>query len=551
VRKSIKLLALSMLALVLVLSGCNFSNSSSTSSGDGKNQGETNTDAKKTLNLSLENDIPDLNQVKTTDGISFSILNNIMEGLYRLDENHEAVPAIAESVDISDDKLTYTFHIREGVKWSNGDAVTANDFRYSWLRAMHPDTAGSYSFIIADYVVGGAEYLAGEAADSDVGIVAKDDQTLVVTINEPTPYFLGLTAFVTYFPLNEKFVTEAGDSFALTADKILYNGPFTLTEYDQAAGVKLVKNDQYWDKDNVDLDEVSLKVIKENSTALNLFDAGELDKVYLSSSDIQSYQDSEEYGTESKFNSWFLQMNLTKAPFDNLNIRKAFQLAVDPEILTSQILNNGSTPATGVVASDMAGVDGKLFRELNPNLVTPDVEKAKEYLAAGLAEIGGTLPKVTILTADDTIAKDTATFLQSEFKKNLGVDVQISTKPYSGRLQAMRDDDYQLGINKWGADYNDASTYLDLWVSVPEAKPLRGNYSSEKYNDLVAKSKTEKDEAKRMEYLLEAERVMVVEDSILTPLYDEGKAFLLNTDVSNFTTHPYGAPLELKYVMKN
>jgi len=539
-----KLLALSMLALVLLLSGCNFSDSS-----DGNSDSKDSKDEKKTLNLSLENDIPDLNQVKTTDGISFGILNNIMEGLYRLDENHEAVPAMAESVEISEDKLTYTFKLREGVKWSNGDAVTASDFRYSWLRAMHPDTAGSYAFIIADYVKGAAEYVAGEATDSEVGIVAEDDTTLVVTLNEPTPYFLGLTAFVTYFPLNEKFVSEAGDDFALTAETILFNGPFTMAEYDQAAGVKLVKNDKYWDKENVDIDEVSLKVIKENSTALNLYEAGDLDRVYLSSSDIQSYQEDEEFGTESKFNSWFVQFNLTKAPFDNVNIRKAFQLGYDPEILTSQILNNGSTPASGVVASGMAGVDGKLFRELNPDLVTPDVEKAKEYLAAGLKEIGGTLPDIEILTADDTIAKDTATFLQSEFKKNLGVDVNISTKPYSGRLQAMRDDAYQMGINKWGADYNDASTYMDLWVGTP-ASPLRGHYGSAEYNDLVAKSKSEKDDVKRMDYLLEAEQLLVVDDAVLAPLYDEGKAFLQNADVTNFTTHPYGASLELKYIKK-
>lgn len=539
-----KLLALSMLALVLLLSGCNFSDSS-----DGNSDSKDSKDEKKTLNLSLENDIPDLNQVKTTDGISFGILNNIMEGLYRLDENHEAVPAMAESVEVSEDKLTYTFKLREGVKWSNGDPVTASDFRYSWLRAMHPDTAGSYAFIIADYVKGAAEFVAGETTDSEVGIVAEDDTTLVVTLNEPTPYFLGLTAFVTYFPLNEKFVTEAGDDFALTAENILFNGPFTMTEYDQAAGVTLVKNDKYWDKENVDIDEVSLKVIKENSTALNLYEAGDLDRVYLSSSDIQSYQDDEEFGTESKFNSWFVQFNLTKAPFDNVNIRKAFQLGYDPETLTSQILNNGSTPASGVVASGMAGVDGKLFRELNPDLVTPDVEKAKEYLAAGLKEIGGTLPDIEILTADDTIAKDTATFLQSEFKKNLGVDVNISTKPYSGRLQAMRDDAYQMGINKWGADYNDASTYMDLWVGTP-ASPLRGHYGSADYNDLVAKSKSEKDDVKRMEYLLEAERLLVVDDAVLAPLYDEGKAFLQNAEVTNFTTHPYGASLELKYIKK-
>src|SRR5699024_3766791 len=189
------------------------------SDGDDKN-GESR-DEKKVLNLSLDNDIPDLNQVLTTDAISFSILNNIMEGLYRLDGNNEPEPAMAESVDISDDKLTYTFHLRDDIKWSNGDPVTADDFKYSWLRAMHPDTGGAYDDIIADFVAGGDEYVEGEIDESEVGIEVIDEQTLEVTLKDPTPFFLGLTAFATYFPLNEDFINDVGDDqFALEADTI-------------------------------------------------------------------------------------------------------------------------------------------------------------------------------------------------------------------------------------------------------------------------------------------------------------------------------------------
>src|SRR5699024_7559376 len=420
-------------------------------------------DGEKVLKLSLDNDIPDLNQVLTTDTISFSILNNVMEGLYRLDENNEPEPAMAESVDISDDKLTYTFHLRDDIKWSNGEPVTAEDFKYSWLRAMHPDTKGAYEDILHDYIVGGLEYSEGEADESEVGIEVIDDETLEVTIMKPTPFFLGLTAFATYFPLNEDFINEVGeDNFALTADSILYNGPYEMTEYDQAEGVMLEKNEEYWDKDNVEVDKVSMKVIKETSTALNLYESGELDRVYLSSNDVESFKDDEEFGTETQFNSWYLQFNFLEEPFDNKNIRKAFQLAFDPSSLTETVLNNGSEPAYGLVALGVHGDDDNTFRELAGDVVQPDYEAAKDYLEKGLDEVGE-LPKLEILTADDTIAKDTATFLQSAFKENLDVDVDIVTKPYSGRLDAMRENDYQMGISRWGSDYNDAMDILDLW----------------------------------------------------------------------------------------
>ncbi len=528
-----------LLALVL-LSACNFSN-------DAEKDNKADGEEKKVLNLSLENDIPDLNQVTTTDGISFDILNNIMEGLYRLDENNDPQPAMAESVDISEDKLTYTFHLRDGIKWSNGEDVTAHDFIYSWLRALHPDTSGSYSFIIADYVKGAEDYANGEGAAEDVAITAEDDQTLVVELNEPTPFFLGLTAFVTYFPLNEAFIEEVGEQFALNNESTLYNGPYVLSEYDQAVGVTMQKNEHYWDFDNVDVDEVSLKVIKEKSTELNLYESGELDRITLSSNDVDEFKDSEEFGTLTEFTSWYLQFNLGKAPFDNENIRKAFQLAFDPEVLVKNVLNNGSTPAYALLPPDMQGVDDQSFLELSGEVISPDYDQAKTYLEKGIEEIGGELPAIEILTANDTVAKDGATFIQSQVKENLGVDISIATKPYSGRLDAMREDDYQFAISKWGADYNDAMSYLDLWVGDPIA-PFRGNYHNPEYMDIVYQAKEEKDEEKRIDMLIEAQRILLEEDAVLGPMYYEGAAYLQKSNVENLVFHPYGARLDLKYV---
>jgi len=535
-----RLVLLMSMAIMLVLAACG-------GFTDDKDDDAGGEDGEKVLKLSLDNDIPDLNQVLTTDTISFSILNNVMEGLYRLDENNEPEPAMAESVDISDDKLTYTFHLRDDIKWSNGEPVTAEDFKYSWLRAMHPDTKGAYEDILHDYIVGGLEYSEGEADESEVGIEVIDDETLEVTIMKPTPFFLGLTAFATYFPLNEDFINEVGeDNFALTADSILYNGPYEMTEYDQAEGVMLEKNEEYWDKDNVEVDKVSMKVIKETSTALNLYESGELDRVYLSSNDVESFKDDEEFGTETQFNSWYLQFNFLEEPFDNKNIRKAFQLAFDPSSLTETVLNNGSEPAYGLVALGVHGDDDNTFRELAGDVVQPDYEAAKDYLEKGLDEIGE-LPKLEILTADDTIAKDTATFLQSAFKENLDVDVDIVTKPYSGRLDAMRENDYQMGISRWGSDYNDAMDILDLWYGEP-LRGLRGSFSHPDYQELIDDAGDEVDEQKRLDMLIEAERLMIEDEGTLGPLYFEGRAYLQKSNVKDLIIHPYGASLELKQV---
>jgi len=524
--------------LTLILSGCGgFTSSNGNGSGSKKAKDSV-------VNLALESDIPDLNQVKTTDGTSFTILNNALEGLYRLDQNNQPQPAMAKSVDVSDDKLTYTFHLRDGIKWSNGDPVTAADFKYSWLKALDPETASQYAFIIAQFVKGAADYNAGKADASAVAVEAKDDKTLVVTLNQPTPFFLSLTAFVTYFPLNQKFVEKVGfDKFALTADSILYNGPYVITSYDQAKGVTLKKNDKYWDKKNVQVQTVNMDVIKEASTALNLYESGKLDKVYLSSSDVNSYKDQDGFGTETMFRTYFTQVNIKKKPFDNQKIRKAFQLAVDPKILTDTILNNGSLPATGLVPAGMNGTGGKTYRELAGDVFKPDVAKAKELLAEGIKE-SGKLPKIELMVSDDSVSKDTATFLQSEYKKNLGVDVSIVTKPFSGRLDAMRAGDFTLAVNRWGADYNDPLTFMYEWDN--PSTQSRGNYNSKEYNDLVDGATVEKDENKRIEMFVQAEKLLM-EDGNMTPLYFDGRAYMINPKVKGLKIAP-GATLELKYV---
>ena len=235
------------------------------------------------LRINLQAEIPDLDSTTTADAVSGGVLNNVMEGLYRLDQDEQPQPAMAKSVEISDDKLTYTFTLRDGVKWSNGDAVTARDFEYAWLRAMDPDTAGQSSYLVSGYIRGGSEFNAGEGSAEDVAIETPDDRTLKVTLENPTPFFLGLTAIFPYLPQNRDFVERQGERYAQSAEALLYNGPYTLTELNPTEGATFVKNEDYWDKENVDIERVEGKVVKDVATAVNLYEAGELDVTELSS----------------------------------------------------------------------------------------------------------------------------------------------------------------------------------------------------------------------------------------------------------------------------
>ncbi|HYE82205.1 MAG TPA: peptide ABC transporter substrate-binding protein [Clostridia bacterium] len=542
-RRMVKLLAL-LLVLNLFLVGCG-SFTDKPASSDTSAAGETEVqEAEKVLRLSFDNDIPDLNQTTTTDTISFTILNNVEEGLFRLDGQNKPQPAMAKGVEVSEDGLTYTFTLRDDIKWSNGEPVTSKDFKYGWLRGLNPETSGSYSFIIADYVVGAQEFVDGTGKAENVKIDATDDKTLVVQIKQPTPYFVSLTAFPLYFPLNEKFINEKGENYALSAEGLVYNGPFMLTEFNPAEGVVMVKNPNYWDKDNVKVDKLDIKVIKEQGTALNLYQSGDLDMAPLSSSDVNNFKDTPEFKAYTNFRSYYIQFNLHNEAIANKNIRKAIQLAVDPEVLTKNVLNDGSEAATGLIPTGMAG-SGVTFREAQGDLILPDIEKAKELWNKGAAELGKN-PQLELLTADDQVSKDCGTFIQSQLKQNLGIDITLVTQPYSGRLQTMRDDKYQMVVSAWGADYNDPMTYIALWAA--PVKPFRGNFSNERYDQLVAGAKIEVDAAKRMEMLLEAEKILMGEEAILAPLYYQGKAFALKEHVDGLVYHPYGVTWDFKWV---
>lgn len=544
--KKSKLLALVLAtAMVMATSGCGFTNSTS-SAATGTAPLTASQAAKPTsdtITVYDTNEIRTLVQWAASDTNSFTILNNVSEGLYRLNAKNEPEPALASGYKVSDDKLTYTFTLRDNLKWSNGTALTAKDFAYSWLKQMSTDATNGYSFIMTDYIVNGAEYLGGKAKAADVGVKAIDDKTLEIKLKQPTSYFVRLTVLPMFFPLNEEYVKSKGDQFGLKAENMIYCGPYTLAAYDPASGSTLKKSESYWDAANVKVPNINVRIIKEQATALNAYKSGELSRVILSSSDVASMKTNAEYSSTNEFRTTYIQYNLKNKALSNKNIRLALGYAIDRNTLAQVILQDGSAPATGLIANGMYGDGTKTFRKLNGDISTFDAAKAKEYWDKGVKELGSA-PALTLLTEDDSVTKTIATYVQDQFKQVLGADVKIDSKTKKAKNQLMDDNNYQMAITAWGADYDDAMTYMDLWTN---GSPYRGNYTSSTYNALIADAKKQTDDAKRNQDMLTAEKTLVVDDAVVTPLYYRGSAYLTKPNVENLVTHPFGTPIEFKY----
>jgi oligopeptide transport system substrate-binding protein len=498
----------------------------------------------ESIAINLGDTIKDLNSTTTTDSVSFDVLLSVNEGLYRLDENTQPQPAQAEGVEISSDKLTHTFTLRDGIKWSDGSPVTAQDFEYAWLKALDPDTAGQYAYIISTFIQGATEFNAGEGSREDVAIRALDDKTLEVVLVSPSPFWLGLTSFFTYLPQKQEFVEQQGDNYAQNKDALLYNGPYILSEFNPTKGVTLTKNKGYWDKANVDIETVEGRIVKELDTRVNLYESGELDLASIEGEYINEYRDSPEFLTKTFFATFYFAWNYEDPIFQNLNVRKAIQMGVDREAITNEILNDGSTAATGYVPEGIAGPGDQTFREaVGPTMPEYNPQEAKRLFQQGLEELGGENPTIELLSYDDSTARDIATFMQSQLE-NIGMKIDVKIQPFDRKLELESNGEFQLSYQGWIADYNDPMTFLDLWLSDSSFNTQK--YKNERYDQLITDAMEETDFARRMDLLLEAEKLLVEEDAALSALYFQGAAYLKKPYLKNYVNHPYGGGAEIK-----
>ncbi|MBC6004237.1 hypothetical protein H8891_10515 [Paeniclostridium sp. NSJ-45] len=266
-------------------------------------------EGKKELNITGASDIPTLDPSKASDTVSSEVLMNTMEGLTKLDKDGKLAPGIAEKWEKSEDGKTWTFNLRKDAKWSNGDPVTAKDFEYSWKRTLDSATASTYGFIMYD-IKGAKDYNLGKVDNADnVGIKAVDDYTLQVELVRPVHYFDSLMFFKSFLPQNQKVVEQFGSEYGTAHDKMVYNGPFTLSDWKIEDIYTMSKNPSYWDASSVKIDKVNTKIVKDPNAALNLYETGQIDIVGLNSENVDKYKDSPEFNTRKDAGTFFLMVN--------------------------------------------------------------------------------------------------------------------------------------------------------------------------------------------------------------------------------------------------
>lgn len=506
---------------------------------------EGSADEAQVLNLLDSSDIPSLNPTLATDSVSFNVLNNVNEGLYRMDENDEPTPGMAESHEVSEDGLTYTFKIREGATWSNGEPVTANDFEYAWKEVLNPDNASQYAYVMSP-IAGADEYNTGEGERDAVGVKAIDDQTLEVKLKAPADYFLGLTSFGVFMPKLESFDTEQGENFGTSAETTLYNGPFKLESWEREQGWKMVKNEDYWDADTVKLEEINVKVVKEVSTGVNLYENGDVDRTGLTSELVAQYQDNEDFSTVVEPTLFYLQFNTAVEALDNQKIRNAIDRAYDKAAIAETLLANGSIPANYLVPKDfVTGPDGKDFREANGDIGGYNVEEAQKLWEEGLSELGTDSVELELLNYDSESAKQIGEFIKGELEKNLpGMSVSIKQQPFNNKLDLENKGEFQFTFAGWGPDYQDPMTFVDLFVT--DGPYNRGKWSNDEFDKLIESAKSSTDAEQRWADLQAAEKI-VLEENAISPVYQRGSARLTKPYVKDIVEHAFGADFSYKW----
>lgn len=471
-------------------------------------------DAAKTISLNAGMEPTGLNTLTSTYSIEFALFKHMYENLVTLDDDDNTAPGAAESWDYDEDTLTYTFHLRKDGVWTNGDPVTAKDFEFAWSQALNPDVASDYAYFL--YFIKNAEkYFNGEVTWDEVGVKVVDDYTLEVTLEQPTPYALFLFSFGTLAPINQRFYEAVGaDLYSTEAQYFCTNGPFALTEWSHNDKIVMQKNDAWHGAADVEVEEIDWKIITDANAALSSFLAGDLDMVGLGTGElikqaeaagatIQSYTD----GT-----SFYIYFNNNDQYLSNVNLRRALFNAIDEQKEIDTVWQNDNEPMTSFTAPGVSATDGTSFAGKVGELYAPsrDQEKAKEYLATALSELGCTVDELSahlsIDCGDSATSIAEASFYQEQWRQVLGIEVTVNSMITKQGSQNRKTGNYVMSITGWGPDYNDPNTFLDLWVT--DGGNNQTGFSNERYDELIDLAAKETDLEKRESYFIECEQII-------------------------------------------
>lgn len=528
----------------LVLAGC---------SNNGNNK---TTASKQVLNWTESSQISTVDLAQATDTLSFNVLMNTQEGLYRLNSKGTPTGALATKTDISKDGKTYTINLRQGVKWTNGDEVTAQDFVYSWRRTVNPKTASQDAFYF--YQVKNAQAInEGKKPINTLGIKADGKYKLTIQLTKPVSYFKKLLAWPLFYPVNKNAVDKYGKKYGTAAKYTVSDGPYKLADWTGSNKTwTLARSKTYWDKKKVKLQKINERVTESTTTSYNLFQAGTVDETLLSGEQVANNDSNKAFIKRLPTGTSRLDLNQGKIKaFKNLKIRQAFSLAIDREQLTKDVLKDGSIASKGFVPNGM-GQNPKTGEEFQDEAyvksgVAYNLSKAKKLLSEGFKETGNSSITAELLVSDTDSGKQTAEYIQNELQKLPGVKITLRTVPAVQLFTKQAAKQYDLTIQTWQSVFADPINFLDVYES--NSSYNSQGWKNKDFDKLIDEAENEyaNSPEKRWAKLVEAEKVLI-EDQGTIPLYQSAKSQLLNPKVKNVVYNPAGVPYDWKttYIAK-
>ncbi|MDY6228121.1 MAG: peptide ABC transporter substrate-binding protein [Clostridium sp.] len=557
-KKLISLIAAG-LSCMMLLGGCGKNNTG----GAGKNAAK---DSEQVLNT-VYFDVATLDANDVTDNQSSSILNAVQEGLVRIENNGESdeiVPAGAEKWETSEDGLTWTFHLRK-MNWSDGEPVIAKHYVDSFQRILNPDNGFAYSFLAYD-IEGAEEYNTGKGSLDAVGVKAVDDYTLEFKLKHPVPYFVSKVSYTTFHPIRLDVIEKLGDKYASEIKDTVYNGPFKIESWDNGNSMVLVKNDTYWDAENVYLEKINMTNIKEFATQAQLFESQELDISGAQTDYIEKWSEQAESGAFQKFTGeepsvFYLYFNQTSKSADgilaNAKIRRAIGLSIDRDVYTKDLVGRFQS-AYGLVPTAVNVGEDKYRDKVQEPLAADsktyvnNKEKLQELFKEGLKELGlqtDDLSKyeLTYLSQGESeLQRQRSEWLAQQINGNLGIKINVETQGDWGvYLDIMDKMEYDFTLTGWGADYNDPMTFLDIWVS--NGGNNHTGYASTEYDDLLKAVGNEADQEKVTEIYKELENKLIYEDAVISPVYYSDKYSFYQNYVKDIQFPSFGSVYEFKH----
>lgn len=547
-RKCFQKLYILVLVITLLLTGCK--NNNKDNSLDAVNS-DVLVDYSQKLNVVLDLEPSTLDPSKGTDLYSYTVLINVLEPLTRLEEdanlNNTLAPAGAESWEVNEDGTVWTFKIRDA-KWSDGVPVTAYHYEYGIKRSINHETASPYAYLL-EPIKNALEVNAGEIPLDQLGVKVLDEKTLQITLESPTPYFLDLTYQGVMLPQREDLVNTHGDKYGTELDTLVYNGPFVLTSWIHNSELILEKNLEYWDKKSVRLEKINMFIIQDENAIFNSFINGAIEVVSTYKAEWRDefikYDNLKHFEIVEPSTN-FLFFNTNDNLFSNVNVRKAFLLAIDREDMSNVIYSGVNKPAFGFVSPSVSAGKEE-YRETAESPISKlydEKHDPKALLAKGLKELGiYTNPskiKVEIsLGSTDQRTRTIAEYLQQTYIKELGIDFEINQMEWPLFASLLDKGDFQLGSVGWNADFNDPISFLSLFKS--NAGILNngwGNTEYDKYLDLTDK---EMDHTKRLEYFEKCENILLYDEAVIIPLTYRTKNVFMYDYVNYPGITPFGS----------